>query len=159
MGGCATAPGGVLMREQEREHGPVFEKIVSVLDSAESRVEKARRIAEIIRGSHDYRWTGIYEVDGEEIAAIAWTGAEPPAFPRFPKTQGLCGDAVGLGAAVVVGDVTRDSRYLTTFGSTRSEIVVPIFHATTRVPVGVIDVESEQFDAFNDWDRAFLEGC
>ena len=147
------------MREQEREHEPVFEEIVSVLDFAESRVEKARRIAEIIRGSHDYRWTGIYEVDSEEIAAIAWTGAEPPAFPRFPKSQGLCGDAVRLGTAVVVGDVTRDSRYLTTFGSTRSEIVVPIFHATTRVPVGVIDVESEQINAFNDWDRAFLEGC
>lgn len=147
------------MPQEERDHGPVFEEIVSVLDSTESRVEKARRIAEIIRGSHDYRWTGIYEIAGEEIAAIAWTGADPPAFPRFPKNQGLCGEAVRLGAAVVVGDVNKDPRYLTTFGSTRSEIVVPIFHATTRVPVGVIDVESEQLDAFNDWDRAFLEGC
>ena len=159
MGGLAATPGGAVMRGQEPDHGPVFEEFVSVLDSADSRVEKSRRIAAIIRDSHDYRWVGIYEIAGEEIAAIAWTGADPPAFPRFPKSQGLCGEAVRLGAAVVVGDVSKDPRYLTSFGSTRSEIVVPIFHATTRVPVGVIDVESEQINAFNDWDRAFLEGC
>ncbi len=39
----------------------------------------------------------------------------------FPVTQGLSGAAVASGETVVVGDVSKDPRYLTAFGSTRSE--------------------------------------
>jgi L-methionine (R)-S-oxide reductase len=55
--------------------------------------------------------------------------------------------------------VTSDPRYLTTFGSTRSEIVVPILHPVTGVTLSLIDVESERVNAFTDDDRAFLEEC
>jgi GAF domain-containing protein len=59
---------------------------------------------------------------------------------------------------VVVGDVTKDPRYLTTFGSTRSEIVVPVCDPEGRV-TGLVDVESESLDAFGEGDRQALEGC
>lgn len=80
-----------------------------------------------------------------------------PAFPRFPVTQGLCGAAVASRAPVVVGDVTKDPRYLTTFGSTRSEMIMPVVRSG-RVS-GLIDVESEQINASGADDRAFLEAC
>jgi GAF domain-containing protein len=64
--------------------------------------------------------------------------------------------AVSSGTTVVVDDVTADPRYLTTFGSTRSEIVVPVVRETVR---GLIDVESERPHAFGDADRTFLERC
>jgi putative methionine-R-sulfoxide reductase with GAF domain len=60
---------------------------------------------------------------------------------------------------VLVGDVTQDPRYLTTFGSTRSEVVVPIFDPVTGTPTGIIDVESERLEAFTADDCAFLEAC
>jgi L-methionine (R)-S-oxide reductase len=108
-----------------------------------------------IRREGSYRWVGIYEVTDEEIAILGWDGPSAPAYPRFPRTQGLCGAAVESGEPVVVGDVASDARYLTTFGSTRSEIVVPILRAGTVV--GVLDVESDQANAFGDEDRAHLE--
>jgi L-methionine (R)-S-oxide reductase len=137
----------------------IFDEIRSALAAAATGEAKARRTAELIRSSRDYRWAGIYEIDSEEIAAIAWTDPDAPAFPRFSKTKGLCGAAVRAGAAVVVGDVTKDPRYLTTFGSTQSEIVVPIFVRAGKSVVGLIDVESEQPNAFHDADCVFLEGC
>jgi GAF domain-containing protein len=72
--------------------------------------------------ARDYRWVGLCEVTNVEIRAIAWTGADAPAFPRFPVTQGFCGAAVKARTSVIVGDVRNDPRYLTTFGSTQSEI-------------------------------------
>jgi putative methionine-R-sulfoxide reductase with GAF domain len=71
----------------------------------------------------------------------------------------LCGAAVSARRAIIVGDVAKDPRYLTTLGSTRSEIVVPVLHPSTGEPVGLIDVESERVDAFTDIDRALLERC
>lgn len=96
---------------------------------------------------------------GDEIAVLAWSGPGEPAVPRFPVTQGLCGAAVRSGAPVVVGDVATDPRYLTTFGSTRSEIVVPVRRPGAGAPVGVVDVESERANAFTGGDAAFLEAC
>jgi GAF domain-containing protein len=122
-----------------------------------SREEKAHRVAEAVRCCRNYRWVGLYDVGPKEIAAIAWTGSEAPVFPRFPISKGLCGAAVASGVAVVVNDVSRDSRYLTTFSSTKSEMIVPV-KSEGRV-VGLIDVESEKLNAFGDADCQLLGTC
>ena len=126
----------------------VFDQLRGKLEAAVSSEAKAKGIAEAIRDSGSYRWAGISEINGEGIAAIAWTGADPPAFPRFPMTQGLCGDAVRARPTDVAGDVAKDPRYLTTFGTTQSEIVVPIFSSGSQTALGLIDVESERLNAF-----------
>jgi putative methionine-R-sulfoxide reductase with GAF domain len=137
----------------------LLDELGRVLRSAEGRKANAKRIADTIRSASNYRWVGIYEVSDEEIAVIGWSGPGEPAHPRFPITQGLSGTAVSSGEAVVVGDVTTDPRYLTAFGSTRSEIIVPVIVPATRKVVGTIDVESEHKNAFTDADRATLERC
>ena len=58
-----------------------------------------------------------------------------------------------------MGDVSTDPRYLTAFGSMRSEIIVPVMEPATRKVVGTIDVESEHKNAFTNADRATLERC
>jgi L-methionine (R)-S-oxide reductase len=137
----------------------LLDELGGLLQSADGREAKAERIAERIRSASDYRWVGIYEVSGEEIAVLGWSGPGEPAYPRFPITQGLSGTAVSSREAVVVGDVTTDPRYLTAFGSTRSEIIVPVIEPATRKVVGTIDVESGHKNAFTDVDRAILERC
>jgi L-methionine (R)-S-oxide reductase len=130
----------------------------SIAGSADDREAKARLIAELIRAAGEYRWVGIYDVTPDEIAAIAWSGAGDPSFPRFPVTQGLNGAAVSSGSAVIVGDVTRDARYLTALGDTRSEMIVPVKNESDTV-VGTVDVESEIVDRFTEADRVFIERC
>ena len=135
-----------------------LEQIKNVVAKTRTRAEQAKRAAEIIRAAGNYRWVGIYDVTEETIAAVGWTGIEPPAYPVFPVTQGLCGAAVGSRAPVIVADVTKDTRYLTTFGSTRSEMIVPAPSSDGKV-VGVIDVESERVNAFAKSDASFVSEC
>ncbi|MDP9097439.1 MAG: GAF domain-containing protein [Verrucomicrobiota bacterium] len=113
-------------------------------------------IAEMIRAACDYRWVGIYKIVRGDFVIVAKTGKCPPAYPRFPITQGLAGAAVESKQAVMVADVHKDPRYLPTFGSTQSEIVVPVIAESGKV-VGLIDVESEKLNAFTENDRDFLE--
>jgi L-methionine (R)-S-oxide reductase len=89
---------------------------------------------------------------------IACTGTKPPAFPRFAISKGLCGSAVSLRSIVNVGNVQEDPRWLTTFGTTRSEIIVPVTGTAGRV-VGLIDVESDLLNAFSTRDEQFLSRC
>jgi GAF domain-containing protein len=113
-------------------------------------------MAEMFRAACDYRWVGIYKISRGDFVIVARTGETPPAYPRFPITQGLAGSAVESKQSVMVADVHKDPRYLPTFGSTMSEIVVPIISESGRA-VGLIDVESEKLDAFTEKDREFLE--
>jgi L-methionine (R)-S-oxide reductase len=132
-------------------------ELVEASAGAGERDRRAARVAAAIRRFGDYRWVGIYDVSADQIAVLGWDGPGPPAHPRFASGDGLCGAAVAAGEAVVVGDVSADRRYLTTHATTRSEIVVPVF-ARARV-AGLIDVESEQPDAFGKQDKQLLERC
>jgi putative methionine-R-sulfoxide reductase with GAF domain len=54
----------------------------------------------------------------------------------------------------VIQDVTRDPRWLTTFGTSKAEAIVPVtLHGAV---VGAIDVESERVGAFTKADQEFL---
>lgn len=113
-------------------------------------------MAEMIRTACDYRFVGIYKIVRDEFVIVAKTGKCPPAYPRFPITQGLGGAALESQKSIMVADVHKDPRYLPTFGSTQSEIVVPVITEAGKV-VGLIDVESEKLAAFSENDRDFLE--
>jgi L-methionine (R)-S-oxide reductase len=133
--------------------------IVSVLSSAGHRVEKARKIAAFIRELGCYRWVGIYDVGPETVSIISYSGPAAPAYPEFPVTKGLTGSAIRDRKTVVVGDVRSDPRYLTAFGTTRSEIIIPVLDEKIGVVVGTIDVESQQINAFSKDDHRRLEEC
>jgi L-methionine (R)-S-oxide reductase len=115
-----------------------------------------KRMIEMIRSARRYRWVGVYKLTRGDLVIVAGTGDDPPCYQRFPATQGLCGAAVESRETVVVDDVRKDVRYLPTFGTTLSEIVVPIISKTERV-VGVIAVESKKLKAFTKDDREVLE--
>jgi putative methionine-R-sulfoxide reductase with GAF domain len=55
--------------------------------------------------------------------------------------------------------VRSDPRYLTAFGSTISEIIVPVLHPDGGRAVGTVDVESERANAFSQRDREMIEQC
>ena len=118
--------------------------------------KRLRQLAEMIREARNYRWIGIYKIVKNEFVILAETGNEPPAYPRFPLTQGLCGAALESGRPIIVGDVRHDPRYLPTFHTTRSEIIVPMINEHRKI-LGMLDTESEKVNAFGDEDRQFLE--
>jgi GAF domain-containing protein len=67
----------------------------------------------------------------------------------------VCGAAARERETQVVPDVCNDERYLSCSPTVKSEIVVPIF-ADGEV-IGVLDIDSDEPDAFSDDDRRFLE--
>jgi L-methionine (R)-S-oxide reductase len=137
-----------------------------------------KRVASLLRDSGCYRWVGLYDVDRSagKVVNIVWDGPGAPEFPEFPITKGLTGSAIAERRTVNVGDVSADSRYLTAFGTTRSEIIVPITIPTIQVPsinapatkhapvadtavIGTIDIESDKPDAFDERTERLLETC
>lgn len=115
-----------------------------------------KQVAEMIRAARDYRFIAVYKIVKDEFVIMAGTGNEPSAYPRFPTSQGLCGAALESGKPIVVGDVSKDKRYLPAFHTTRAEIIVPMKNEHKHI-VGMLDAESDKLNAFGDEDKQFLE--
>jgi L-methionine (R)-S-oxide reductase len=105
-----------------------------------------------------YNWVGFYMLEkGTEPPVLVLGAFEGTMTPhtRIPLNQGICGAAASSGKTIVVDNVANDSRYLSCSIETKSEIVVPIYaHGAV---IGEIDIDSHNFAAFTNTDRAFLE--
>ena len=134
-------------------------QIRSIAMGGGDRVEKARRLAELVRKLGDYRWVGIYDVGLESVNIIAWNGMEAPAHLSFFVNEGLTSVAIQKKRAVICSDVRAEGRYLTTFAGTLSEIIVPVISPGGGHVIGTIDVESDRTDAFSSRDREIIEQC
>jgi putative methionine-R-sulfoxide reductase with GAF domain len=137
----------------------VLGQIRSTAAGSDDRAVRAKRLAELIRKLGEYRWVGVYDVGPEQVSIIAWSGPGAPEYPTFPVSKGLTGAAIQQKKAVVVGDVRNDPRYLSAFGSTLSEIIVPVLAPGEDRVIGTVDVESEQANAFSARDQQMIEQC
>jgi len=73
-----------------------------------------------------------------------------------PIEKSVSGRALRERKTIIVGDVTKDEEYQLASGSIRSEIAVPIFFGED-IPIGVLNVESEEEDAFYGFYQVVLE--
>ena len=135
--------------------GGLEEAVDRILDRGGSDEEVLQGVVDALERVEHYSWVGIYLVDGDDLVLGPWNGPQATEHVRIPVGQGVCGAAAASGATEVVDDVNADPRYLACFPSTRSEIVVPIFHEG-RV-VGELDIDSDRPAAFGQEDRATLE--
>ena len=103
----------------------VYAEFLTILGGSPDRVAKARALAKALKQARAHHWVELYDVTPTHIRAIAWTGGVAPAFPGFPRSQGLNGAAVASGQPLVVQDVTQDPRWLTTFSTSKAEAISP----------------------------------
>jgi signal transduction histidine kinase len=73
-----------------------------------------------------------------------------------PIRRSVSGRAIRERKTIIVGDVTKDEEYQLASESIRSEIAVPILFGGT-IPIGVLNVESEEEDAFYGFYQVVLE--
>jgi L-methionine (R)-S-oxide reductase len=142
--------------ERPMVHGDALNLVRSAIAEAAGPDAAAQRVVATL---HDrfphYDWIGVYWVEGTDLVLGPWVGPEATEHTRIPIGTGVCGAAAESGRTEIVPDVNADPRYLSCFASTKSEIVVPIFHEGEVV--GEIDIDGSDLDAFDDTDARFLE--
>ena len=92
-------------------------------------------------------------VKGDELVLGPFQG--PVACTRIAKGKGVCGAAWEQGKTLVVPDVEAFPGHIACSSASRAEIVIPIYHHDQVV--GVLDVDSEELDQFDQTDAQYLE--
>ena len=102
-------------------------------------------------------WTGFYVVDPqkpEELVVGPYQGTL--GCLRIPFGKGVCGACAASGETQLVPDVHAFPGHIACDSRSNSEIVVPVFDADGKL-AAVLDVDSTEFDAFDEVDREGLE--
>jgi GAF domain-containing protein len=137
------------------EYQRAEQHIKKLLSNKKSTVILQQVVDFLYETFNHYSWVGIYIVAGNMLVLGPWKGEFATEHTRVPIGAGICGAAAQSGQTELITDVSKDTRYLSCFVSTRSEIVVPI--KKNNIVVGEIDIDSEEPAAFSADDAVFLE--
>lgn len=105
------------------------------------------------RFSH-YFWTGFYRVCGDRLVVGPYIGTL--GCLQIEMGRGVCGTSAARRETLIVPDVTKFPGHIACDSNSRSEIVVPVFDRDGAL-IAVMDVDSDQLDAFDEDDRTGLE--
>lgn len=149
--------------EQARKRARQLITIGEVTRQVSATIELERlfeRVVDLIRDAFGYYHVGIFTVDPEQetvqFQASASAGAQDVSFD-VEWGQGLIGWVAAHGEPLLINDVEQEPRYrcIDALEGTRSELAVPLLLEEERV--GVLDVQSDEAEAFGSSDLFILE--
>ncbi len=111
-------------------------------------------IAAALKETFGWWWVGFYLVKEGELVLGPFQG--PVACTRIRKGKGVCGTAWEQRKSILVPDVNAFPGHIACSSLSVAEIVVPVFTTSDEV-LGVLDVDSERYDALDATDVEGLE--
>lgn len=106
-----------------------------------------------LKEAFGFFWVGFYMINDNELHLGPFQGSVACYLIR--KGRGVCGTAWAEAKTQVVADVDLFPGHIACSSLSRSEIVVPII-ANGEVK-GVLDIDSDQLNTFDETDRKYLE--
>ncbi len=134
-----------------RAYDDVFGRIDAIIAGETDRIAvMATIVCELFQTFDEFHWVGFYRRVAADLLKIgAYQGGHGCLEISFDR--GVCGKCARDGETQIVDDVTALPYHIACSGSTRSEIVVPMFDADNTV-VAVLDIDSDRRGAFGQDD-------
>jgi len=128
----------------------------AILEGVDDEITAMATMAALVHHAFGHLWTGFYRVavPGQLLRVGPYQGSIGCLDIAFG--QGVCGMAAAEMKTVIVPDVEKFAGHITCDARSRSEIVVPVTGKRGDL-IAVLDVDSEQLDAFRTEDQQGLE--
>lgn len=143
--------------ERKREiYQELLPEIRSALGACPDIVAGMATVACILHHAFpQFFWTGFYRVVEPSLLAIGPYQGTLGCL-TIPFDKGVCGFSATAKETVIVDDVHEFEGHIACDSRSCSEIVVPLFDSKGEV-IGVLDIDSVEFAAFDLTDAKYLE--
>ncbi len=146
------------LSDKAEAYAQAHQDIAAVLAGESNPIARMATVAAMLAAAFDsYFWTGFYLVDPErpgELVVGPYQGTL--GCLRIAFGRGVCGAAAQSGQTQIVSDVHAFPGHIACDSRSNSEIVVPVFDPDGAL-IGVLDVDSTAYAAFDETDAAGLE--
>lgn len=133
----------------------ILEQLTELLQKSNDRTAHMATMAAVLHHKMPhFFWTGFYRLIGEDLVVGPYQG--PVACQVLDRQQGVCRAGVQRNETVLVPDVEAFPGHIPCDARSKSEIVLPVRDANGNV-IGVLDVDSDKLNAFDEVDAEYLE--
>jgi L-methionine (R)-S-oxide reductase len=138
---------------KEEQYRSLIPQIKGLIEGEPDLIANLANIAGALKEQFGWFWVGFYLVKQDQLVLGPFQG--PVACTRIRKGRGVCGTSWAKAATLIVPDVEKFPGHIACSSLSRSEIVVPLIK--DNIVWGVLDVDSDQLDDFDETDKRFLE--
>jgi L-methionine (R)-S-oxide reductase len=138
---------------KQEQYEALIPQIKGLLEGETDLVANLANVAAALKEQFGWFWVGFYLVKGEELVLGPFQG--PVACTRIKKGRGVCGSSWAQAKTLIVPDVEKFPGHIACSSLSKSEIVVPILRKGEVL--GVLDVDSDELDQYDELDQKYLE--
>lgn len=143
------------LSKKQGRYSRIYDQLHKLLTATDSLEARMATIVAVLHHKMDYFfWTGFYCLYNDELTVRTYQG--PVACQVLQKDTGVCWAAINAGQTIVVPDVHQFPGHIACDSRSNSEIVVPIRNSQGEI-FGVLDVDSKDFNSFDETDARWLE--
>ncbi|MFZ9044598.1 MAG: GAF domain-containing protein [Cyclobacteriaceae bacterium] len=139
--------------DKQARYESLMPQIKSLVEGEEDLVANLANITAALKYGMSFFWVGFYLVKGEELVLGPFQG--PIACTRIKPGKGVCGTSWSEDKTLIIPNVDEFPGHIACSSDSKSEIVVPI-HKDGKI-IGVLDVDSDQLEGFDETDQKYLE--
>ncbi len=140
--------------DKKEQYESLVPQIEALISTEEDEVANMANVAAALKYGLGFFWVGFYIVKGDELVLGPFQG--PIACTRIRKGKGVCGAAWAEAKTQLVPNVDEFPGHIACSSDSKSEIVVPVFNRSGEVKM-ILDVDSDQLEAFDEIDQKYLE--
>ncbi|NLI35293.1 MAG: GAF domain-containing protein [Bacteroidales bacterium] len=141
------------MTTKEEKYTLLLKQVQALIEGETDAVANMANISALLYDTFHFWWVGFYLVRGEQLVLGPFQG--PVACTRIEFGKGVCGTSWKEQRTIIVPDVEEFPGHIACSSLSRSEIVVPI--KRDNEVIGVIDIDSEHLNTFDETDAKQLE--
>ncbi|MEP6675028.1 MAG: GAF domain-containing protein [Ferruginibacter sp.] len=143
----------IITGNKEEIYQSLIPQIKALTEGEPDLIANLANIAGALKEQFGWLWVGFYLVKKDELVLGPFQG--PVACTRIKKGRGVCGSSWQNARTLIVADVEKFPGHIACSSLSRSEIVIPIMQ--NNEVIGVLDVDSELLNHFDETDQKYLE--
>jgi GAF domain-containing protein len=143
----------VISGTKAEKYEALMPQIIALVSGEPELIANLANITGALKEQFGWLWVGFYLVKGDQLVLGPFQG--PVACTRIQKGKGVCGASFEKKETIIVPDVNAFPGHIACSSRSKSEIVVPIISKSEVL--GVLDIDSEELEQFDDTDRHYLE--
>ncbi|NWG28703.1 MAG: GAF domain-containing protein [Ignavibacteriaceae bacterium] len=139
---------------EEEKYRLLSSQLKSLLAKADNLISSLSNFTAVIKDTFDkVSWVGFYLFDGKKLYLGPFQGKV--ACTNIEIGKGVCGSSALKRETIIVPDVDKFPGHIACDSNSKSEIVIPLIKDNRLI--GVLDLDSHQYNSFGMTDKKYLE--
>lgn len=143
----------IVKGNKAEQYETLIPQIKALLEGEPDLIANLANTVAALKEQFGWFWVGFYLVKNDELVLAPFQG--PVACTRIRKGRGVCGSSWAQAKTLIVPDVEKFPGHIACSSLSKSEIVVPVMR--NNEVIAVLDVDSNEFDSFDETDQQYLE--